>query len=103
MEMRRIAKESAVVFAVTFLLCAFALLFAQGRIFPRALINTPLEKPVADNCFRISLPGVILATAIRGYSSNRTVLSDLLIVTVNAVLYAFPIILLVHWVRRRNL
>jgi hypothetical protein len=100
--MRRIAKESAVVFGVALFLCALALLFAQGRIFPQALISTPLEKPVADNCFRISLPGVLLAVAIWGYNSNRTVLSDLLIVTVNATLYAIPTILLLHWVRRRN-
>jgi hypothetical protein len=101
-EMRRIAKEYAVVFTITFSLCAFALLFAQGRIFPHALINSSLEKPVADNCFRISLPGVLLAVAIFGYASNRTTLSDLLVVVVNAVLYARPVVLLVHLARRRN-
>lgn len=101
--MRQIAKESAVVFVATLLLCALALLFAQGRIFPYLLIDTPFEKPVADNCFRVSLPGFIAAMAVWGYNSSGTILSDLLIVMVNATLYTVPITLLVHFIRRRSL
>jgi len=100
--MQRLARESAVVFAVSFTLCSLILLFAQGRIFSRSLLDGPLAKPVGDGCFMLSLPGVILAVAIWGYNSSRTLLSDVLVVTVNATLYATPIILLVHWVRHRK-
>ena len=72
----------------------------SGRLFPPGLTYVPsLEKLVFDGCYLLSLPGVMLAVAIWGYNSNRTLLSGIVIVAVNAVLYGVPMILLTTLVR----
>ena len=88
--MRRFIKQSLAAIAIAVLLSALALLFAQGRIFPQPSVISPFAKSLADSCFRFSLPGVMVAVAICGYSSGRTTLSDMLIVAVNGALYAVP-------------
>jgi hypothetical protein len=90
--MQRFGKQSVAATAITLFISALALLVAQGRIFPHALANTLFAKPLGDICYLLSLPGVMVAVAIWGYSSDRTALSDTLVVAVNGALYALPII-----------
>jgi hypothetical protein len=97
--MKRIAGETLIVIAIVTVLCVLAMLVAQGRLFTEALINSPFEKPISDGCFYLSLPGVIAAVAIWGYSHERTIASDLVIVAVNAALYSTLIILLFSGLR----
>jgi hypothetical protein len=59
------------ILAVSFIVCGLALLFAQGRILSQPFVNTVLEKPLADGCFKLSIPGVLFALAIHpGYYSK---------------------------------
>lgn len=101
--MRRPSTTSVVVFVAILVICGFALLFAQGRLLPTTFVGTPLEKPLADGCFRLSIPGLMVALALHpGYWTKGTTFSDLLIVAVNTTIYAVPILLLLSWVRRRR-
>jgi len=101
--MRMPSKSSAVVLATILVLCGFALPFAQGRILPQAFVGTPLEKPLANGCFVLSMPGLMVALALHpGFWAKGTIVSDLIIVTVNTTIYAVPAVLLVGWVRRRR-
>ena len=99
--MQRFVKQSLAATATTLLLSALALLFAQGRLFPQAFVDSRLAKPLGDSGFILSLPGLMVAVAIWGYSSGRTLLSDTLIIAVNGALYAVPLILFLaalrHW------
>ena len=92
--MKQIVKESVVVIVIVAILCTLVMLVAQGRLFPQVLARGPLAKRVGDGCLYLSLPGVTAALSIWGYSSTRTVFSDLLIVAVNTILYSIPILLL---------
>lgn len=105
--MRGVLRQSVLISAITWALCGIALLLAQGRLFPRGIAPTVVEKPMGDACFIMSLPGTMVAVGIWGYNSGRTVLSDVLIVTLNAILYAIPVSLFVmgirYWRARRQL
>src|SRR5579859_5453509 len=103
LDMQRFVKQSLAATATSLLLSALALLFAQGRLFPQAFADSRLARPIGDSCFILSLPGVMVAVAIWGYSSGRRLLSDMLIVAVNGALYAVPLIFLAalrYWRRR---
>jgi len=66
-------------------------------------VGTVLEKPSADGCFLLSMPGLMLAlTMYPSYWSRGTVVSDLIIVTVNTAIYAVPVLLLLGWIRKRR-
>jgi len=93
--MQRSNREKVVIVALTAILCAVDLLFAQGRIFPGILSNSPLAKPIFDGSYYLCLPGVAVAISIWSYNSGRTVLSDFVIVAVNAALYSVLIILII--------
>jgi|SRR5208282_402885 len=102
------ARLTGLIFAVTFILCGFALLYAQGRILSQAFINTAIEKPLSDGCYKLSAPGLIFALAIHpNYYSKGTMVSDFIIVTFNGVFYAAPVIFLcfmfLRWRGRGNL
>ena len=73
--------------AIALSFSATTLLFAQGRIFTHTLSHSALDKIVSDGSYILSLPGVLLAVAIWGYNSNRTVLSDIFIIAFNGILY----------------
>ena len=98
--MKRIIREFAIVATVVTVLCTLALLFAQGRLFPDALIGSPFDKPVSDGCLYLSLPGLTTAIAIWGYAHEGTKMSDLLIVAVNATLYSTLIIVFLSGLHR---
>ena len=98
--MKQIAKETAIVIPAVTILCLIALLTAQGRLFPDFLVHTQLSKPVGDWCYRMSMPGFIVVSAIWGYSSGWTIWSDLVMISVNTILYSIPIILLLWGLRR---
>ncbi len=100
--MKRIARESVIVIAIVLVLTVIVLLVAQGRLFPWALARSPFAKPVGDGCFYMCLPGVIVALSIWGYYAERTMMSDLLIVAVNTVLYSTLLILLLSGLHRRR-
>lgn len=92
-----------VVLATVLLLCGFALLFAQGRILPHTFVDTPVEKRLADGCYLVSTPGLIVALALHpGYWTKGTAVSDLIIVTVNTAIYGVPAALLLRWLMRRR-
>jgi len=93
-------KASALAFICTFFISALALLFAQGRIFP--FLSGPWATPLANGCLYWSIPGLTVEFAARGFYASRTVFSDLLIVFVNAALYAIPLILLLRWSGKRR-
>lgn len=98
--MKQIARETAIVIPAVAVLCLIALLIAQGRLFPYFLTRSQWAKPVGDGCFCMSMPGVIVAVAIWGYSSGRTIWSDLVVISVNTILYSAPIILFLMGLRR---
>jgi hypothetical protein len=98
--MKQIARETAIVIPAVTVLCLVALLIAQGRIFPYFLVHSQLAKPVGDWCYCMSMPGVIVAIAIWGYSSGSTIWSYLVVLSVNAVLYSTPIVLFLWGLRR---
>jgi len=101
--MRTPSTSSVVVLVTILVLCGLALLFAQGRILPQAFVGTPLEKPLADGCFRLSLPGLMVALTLHpSYRTKGTIVSDFIIVTVNTVIYAAPALLLLGFVKRRR-
>jgi hypothetical protein len=85
----------------TFCVSAFALLFAQGRMFQRFL-SVPLIARFGNGCLYWSIPGVTLEFATRGFYSSGTVFSDLFIMVANATLYAIPLTLLLRWRGRRK-
>lgn len=98
--MKQIARETAIVIPAVAVLCLIAFLIAIGRLFPYFLVRSQLAKPVGDWCYCMSMPGGIVAAAIWGYSSERTIWSDLVVISVNAVLYSTPIILFLWGLRR---
>jgi len=98
--MKQIAREAAIVIPAIAVLCLIALLIAQGRLFPDFLVRSPLYKPAGDGCYYMSMPGVIVAIAIWGYSSGRTVWSDLVVISTNTILYSTPIVLFLMGLRR---
>jgi hypothetical protein len=98
--MKQIARETAIVIPAVAVLCLIVLLIAQGRLFPYFLARSQWAKPVGDGCFCMSMPGVIVAAAIWGYSSERTIWSDLVVISVNAILYSTPVIMFLWGLRR---
>jgi len=98
--MKQIAREAAIVIPVVTALCLIAFLIALGELFPTFLVRSQLAKPVGDWCYFMSVPGGIVAAAIWGYSSERTIWSDLVIISVNVILYSTPIILFLWGLRR---
>jgi hypothetical protein len=104
-DMRPIVRQAVLVGTITLTLSAIALLYAQGRILPQTFLFGPLSRLIGYGCFVWSLPGVMLAVTIWGYNSNRTILSDAVIVAVNGILFAVPIVLfigVVSYMRNRN-
>lgn len=101
--MKQIARETAIVIPVVAVLCLVVLLVAQGRLFPDFVAHGQQAKAVSEGCFYMSLPGVTAAVAIWVYSSERTIWSDLVAVSVNAILYSTLIILLLSGLRRWRL
>lgn len=99
-KMKQFARETAIVIPAVALLCLTALLIAQGRLFPDFLVHSQFAKPVGDWCYCMSMPGVIVAVAIWGYSTAATILSELVAISVNADLYSTPIILFLLGLRR---
>ncbi len=99
--MQRFVRQSVAVIAATMLLSTLALLIAQGRIFSQLSAN-PFAKVIGDGFFVFSLPGVMVAVAVWGYNSSRTTMSDVIIVLVNGVLYALPIVVVLFLLSRRQ-
>ena len=97
---KEIARKAAIVIPAVAVLCLIALLIAQGRLFPYFLVRSQLAKPVGDWCYCMSMSGVIVAVAIWGPSSGRTIWSDLVVISVNVILYSTPIILFLMGLRR---
>jgi hypothetical protein len=97
---KEIARKAAIVIPAVAVLCLIALLIAQGRLFPYFLVRSQLAKPVGDWSYCMSMPGVIVAAAIWGYSSAGTIWSDLVVISVNVILYSTPIILFLMGLRR---
>jgi hypothetical protein len=95
-----IARKAVIVIPAVTVLCLIALLMAQGRLFPDFVARSQWAKPVGDGCFYMSMPGGIVAAAIWGYSSARTIWSDLVVISVNVILYSTPIILFLMGLRR---
>jgi hypothetical protein len=91
--MQRSSGEKVVITVFTAIFCAINLPFAQGRIFPGILLNSQLAKSIFDGSYYLCMPGVVVAIAIWGYNSGRTILSDFVIVAVNTALYSILIIL----------
>jgi hypothetical protein len=61
-----------------------------------------LEKPLANGCFKLSIPGVLFALAIHpGYYSKGTIVSDFMIVIFNGTLYSIPLLYLRSLIRKR--
>jgi hypothetical protein len=98
--MKQIARETVIIIPVVAVLCLIALLIAQGRLFPCFLVRSQLANPVGEWCYCVSMPGVIVAGATWGYSSGRMIWSDLVVISVNTILYSAPIILLLMGRRR---
>jgi hypothetical protein len=101
--MKQIVRETAIVIPTVAVLCLIALLTAQGRLFPDLLVRSHLAKPVGDVCLYISVPGLIVELAIWGYSSGRTIWSDLVFISVNTIVYSTLIILFLWGLRRLRL
>ena len=98
--MKQIARETAIVIPAVAVLCLIALLIAQGRLFPNFVAPGQWDKLFSNGCYFMSLPGVIVAVAIWGYSSARTIWSDLVVISVNVILYSTLIILFLMGLRR---
>ena len=98
---RPFVRASGFAFASTFSASALALLIAQGRIHPK-FFSGPSLAHLADVCLYWSAPGVIVEFAIRGFYSSETLFSDLLIITVNATLYAIPLLPFLRWIEGQN-
>jgi len=97
--MQRGGGKKVAIIALTAIFCALDLLFAQGRIFPDVLLNSQLAKPIFDGSYYLCLPGVVVAMSIWGWNSSRTVLSDFVVIAVNAALYSALIILMISATR----
>jgi hypothetical protein len=98
--MKQIAREIAIVIPIVAVLCLIDLLIVQGRLFPYFLDLGQWNKLFIDGCGYMSLPGIIVAVAIWGYSTGRTIWSDLVVISVNTILYSIPIILFLWGFRR---
>lgn len=99
-KMKQIARETAIVIPAVAVLCFIALLIAQGRLFPDFLVRSHLARPVGDGCLYLSVPGLMVVLAVWGYSSARTIWSDLVFVSVNTIVYSTLIILFLWGLRR---
>lgn len=98
--MKQIARDTAIVIPAIAVLCLIAFLVAIGRLFPYFFVSSQLERSVGDWCYCMSIPGSLVAAAIWGYTSERTIWSDLVIISANAILYSMPTILFLWGLRR---
>lgn len=98
--MKQIVREAAVVVPAVAVLFLIPLLKLEGRLFPNFVAPGQWDKLIGDGYLYMSAPGLIVELSIWGYSSGRTIWSDLVFISVNTIVYSTLIILFLWGLRR---